>query len=805
MNDFRYALRQLRKSPGFTLIAVLTLALGIGANTAIFSVIYAVLLRPLPYPEGDRLMIVTETDSNQPQISVSFPDYVDWKRDQTSFENIALSRRESFNLSGLQGRAPEQISGALVTANYFSVIGLKPQLGRVFTEEEDRVGGPLLAVISDRLWQRVFARDPNVLGRSVNFGNQPYTVVGVMPPQMASPRTVEVWFPIMRRTDHPAWQTRDNHPGLYGWGRLKNGVTHETALNELKQIAARLAKQYPASNSAVSVTVTPLLENQVGDYRASLNLLLGAVGLVLLIACANLANLLAARGAARAREFAVRAAVGASRVQIIRQLLIESMVLAVVGGALGLCLAAWGRDLLVALSPAGVSRFQDLPLDGWVLSFSVLLSFITALLFGLWPAWHTSRADIQLALKSGGHGSSDAPGARRSRDLLVVAEVALTLVLLSTAGLVLKSFANARSLGLGFDPRLLLSARIDLPEPSYTDEKKVLNFSDALMAKLSALPGVEHVAISSQPPLMTGWQTSFVPEGLTEPEPGKFPSMEMNVVTPGYFQTMKTPLLRGRPFEAGDTKDVPPVIIVDQMFADRYFPGQDAVGKRVRMSTGENGEREYRTIVGVVPHLKVHGFDEVTVLPQGYLPIAQEPQTGLVALLRTSLSPKSFEKPVRDIVASLDPAQPAFEFKTMQERVEETWATPRLMSFLLVCFAGLALTLAVVGLYGVMAFNGVRRMREIGVRLALGAMPGQIRAMMLGQGMRLLGGGLLLGFGGAFALSRVIRSLLFGVNVNDPMIYGAVTLVLICAALVACWIPARRASRVNPMVTLRSE
>ncbi len=327
MNDFRFAFRQLRKSPGFTLIAVITLALGIGANTAIFSVIYAVLLRPLPYPEGDRIMIVTETDANQPQISVSFPDYVDWRRDNTSFENLAISRRESFNLSGLEGRAPEQISGGLVTANFFKVIGLAPQLGRVFTEEEDRVGGPLVAVISDRLWQRVFSRDPNVLGRSVNFGNQPYTIIGVMPPQMFSPRTVEVWFPIMRRTDHPAWQTRDNHPGLFGWGRLKNDVTPEAALNELKQIAARLAKQYPDSNAAVSVTVTPLLENQVGDYRASLNLLLGAVGLVLLIACANLANLLAARGATRAREFAVRAAVGASRWQIIRQLLIESVVL----------------------------------------------------------------------------------------------------------------------------------------------------------------------------------------------------------------------------------------------------------------------------------------------------------------------------------------------------------------------------------------------------------------------------------------------------------------------------------------------
>jgi putative ABC transport system permease protein len=805
MNDLRYALRQLRKSPGFTLIAVLTLALGIGANTAIFSVIYAVLLQPLPYPEGDRLMILTETDSNQPQISVSFPDYVDWKRDNTVFEHLAISRRESFNLSGLENRAPEQISGAIVTANFFKVIGLNPQHGRVFTEEEDRVGGPLVAVISDRLWQRLFSRDPNVLGRVMNFGNQPYTILGVMPPQMFSPRTVDVWFPVMRRTDHPAWQTRDNHPGLYGWGRLKPGVAVETALAEMKEISGRLSKQYPDSNASVSVTVTPLLENQIGDYRASLHLLLGAVALVLLIACANLANLLAARGAARAQEFAVRAAVGASRWQIIRQLLIESFVLALVGGGFGICLAAWGRDILVVLSPAGVPRFQNLSLNGWVLLFSLGLSLVTSILFGLWPAWHTSRADIQLALKAGGRGSSDSAGARRSRDLLVVAEVALTLILLSTAGLVMKSFANARGLGLGFDPLLLLSARVDLPEPSYTDETKRTNFSAALLEKISALPGVQNAAIASNPPLMTGWQTSFVPEGAPEPPPGKSPSAEMNVVTASYFQTMRTALLRGRPFDARDNKDQPPAIIVDQLLAERYFPGQDAIGKRIRMHTGPEGEIEFRSIVGVVPHLKVYGFDETTVLPQAYLPITQQPLNGLVVLLRTTLAPKSLEKPVRDIVASLDPAQPAFEFKTMQERVEETWATPRLMSFLLVCFAVLALTLAVVGLYGVMAFNGLRRMREIGVRLALGAMPAQIRMMMLKQGMRLLGAGLVLGFAGAVALSRVIRNLLFGVSANDPLIYCTVTLVLAAAAIFACWIPARRASRVNPMITLRAE
>ena len=529
--------------------------------------------------------------------------------------------------------------------------------------------------------------------------------------------------------------------------------------------------------------------------------------LVLVIACANLANLLAARGAARGREFAIRAAVGASRWQIVRQLLIESFALALFGGLLGLCLAAWGRDLLVALAPPGVPRFQNVALNGWVLVFGLGLSFVTSILFGLWPAWHSSRTDIQLALKSGGgHGSSESPGARRSRDLLVVAEVALTLILLSSAGLILKSFANARNLGLGFDPQLLLSARVDLPEPTYSDAKKLINFHGALMDKLSVLPGVQNAALAANPPLMTGWQTSFLPEGMAEPEPGKFPSAEMTVVTDGYFQTIKTPLLRGRAFDTRDTKEAPPVIIIDQLTADRYFPGEDAVGKRIGMYVGgENDQRVYRTVVGVVPHLKVYGFEETNVLPQAYLSMRQQPQTGLVVLLRTTLSPKSLEKPVREIVASLDPAQPAFEFKTMQERVEETWATPRLMSFLLVCFAVLALTLAIVGLYGVMAYNGLRRMREIGVRLALGAMPAQIRMMMLAQGMRLLIAGLIIGFIGAVAMSQVIRSVLFGVAASDPVIYATVTLVLIASAIVACWLPARKASRVNPIVTLRAE
>jgi putative ABC transport system permease protein len=800
MNNVRFALRQLIKAPGFTFLAVLTLGLGIGLNTSIFSVVNAVLLRPLPYLDAGRLGIVMETSRAMPEISFALPDYLDYRRDNTVFEQFAISRRESYNLSALEGREPEQVSGALVTANFFPVIGLKAQLGRTFTEEEDRVGGPALAVISDSLWQRLFARNPNVLGRVLTFGNQPYTVIGVMPPEMFSPRTVDVWFPLMRRTDNKEWQDRENHMGLVGWARLKRGVSLENAQTQLTAIGQRLAKQYPRSNAENGVKLSQFLENQVGEYRASLKLLLAAVFVVLLIACANLANLLAARGAARSREFAIRLAIGATRGQIVRQLLIESLILAVVGGLLGLMLAAWGRDLLVALSPPTVRRFQETRIDLWVLLFTGALAIGTSLLFGLWPAWQMSRADTQVALAAGGRGASDAPAARRSRELLIVAEVALTLLLLSAAALVLKSFANAASLQLGFEPRHLVSAELFLPSPTYEDNDKLVTFFDALLPRLQAIPGVEKAAIAANPPLMTGWQSGFLAEGHPEPPPGQGPSAEVAVVTPDYFATLGTPLLRGRTFSPNDTKGTPPVLIIDQSMAERWFPGQNPIGKRVRINNNI-----WRTVVGVAPHLKAYGFQDTLSLSQVYLPQTQVPQTGVVILLRTALPVATLERPLRQIVASLDPAQPVFDIRTMQQRVEETWATPRLMSFLLGTFAGLALLLAVVGLYGVMAYNGVRRMREIGVRLALGARRRQIVAMMLRQGMRLLVIGLVVGFAGALAASRVLRSLLFQVSPTDPFIYLAVALLLAAVAAVACWIPARRASRVDPMITLRAE
>jgi len=803
MNDIRYALRQLRKSPGFTLIAVLTLALGIGANTAIFSVINAVLLRPLPYPEADRIVTLNESTPSQPEISISWPNFLDWKTESTVFESLAVGRRESFNLSDVAGRGPERVSGFVVTAPFFKIIGLNPQIGRAFTEEEDKTGGQRLAVISDGLWQRAFNRDPAVLGREINLHNQLYTVLGVMPPQMTSPSGVDVWLPLMRRV--PNGWARGMHPGLYAWGKLKPGVTVEQARQQMKGIAAALEKRYYSDNAGISVNVASLLENQVGPYKKNLGLLLGAVALVLLIACANLANLLAVRGAGRAREFAVRAALGADRGQIIRQLLVESMVIALLGGILGFLIAFWGRDAIVALSPAGVPRLQEVTLDGWVLAFTLGLALLTNFLFGLWPARLSANADIQLALKSGAHGSSDSLGARRTRNGLVVGEIALTLVLLISAALVLKSFARAQSLSLGFEPRGLVTANLDLPFRVYTTHDKIADFSEKILEKVRVLPGVTDVALNSSPPLSSRWQTGYLREGEPEPTPDQQLSADTEVVTATYFSTMRASLMRGRVFNDRDTSTSPPVTVIDQLLADKIFPGENPIGKRLRMDPGDTGENKMWEIVGVVGRIKARAFDDIDTLPVVYFPQRQVERTNYTLLIRTNAPAGSLERTIRETVASIDPAQPVYEVRSMFSRVQDTWAHSRFMSFLLIIFAGLALTLSMVGLYGVLAFSALRRLREIGVRLALGATRSHIRALILGQAVRLLALGLMIGLGGALACSRVLGSFLFEVKAIDPVIYALVSILLAAAALLAGWIPARRASRVDPIVTLRAE
>ncbi len=803
MKDLRFALRQLRKSPGFTFVAVVTLALGIGANTAIFSVINAVLLRPLPYPEADRIVSLHESTPDQASVALSFPDYLDWRRDNTVFENLAVSRTDGDSLSGVNGRTAEHIGVSYVTANFFPVIGLTPQLGRTFTEDEDRVGGPALVVISDSLWLRIFQRDPAVLGRAINLHNRPFTIIGVMPPALTSPQQTDAWVPIMPRSNNDAWKSRAIHPMLFGWGRLKPGVTLTQARTQMNTIAARLEKDYAEVNKGLGAVVTPLIDSLVGDYRKNLTLLLGAVGIVLLIACANLANLFAARGAARAREFAIRAAVGASRGRIIRQLLIESTLVATAGGALGILFAIWSRDTLSALAPHGVERFAGITFDARVLGFGFLVASATTVLFGLWPAWNASRTDLQLALQAGSQRSSGSRGAGRTRDWLVIAEIALTLVLLSSAGVVLRSFARVQSLALGYDPHNLLTARLDLPFTTYGDLQKVVNFSSALIEKVRALPGVDNAALGANPPLSTQWQIDFLREGV-DALPSDRPSAESEVVAGDYFATLKATLIRGRTFDERDNKGSPDVTVIDQTLAEQFFPGEDPIGKRLSMHPDDVGtDNRLFEIVGVVARMKFHGFADTTRLPVLYFPDTQILRTNKVLLVRTARV--GLEKTLRDLVSSIDPAQPIFEVRPMMERVEETWATQRLLTFLLSVFAGLALVLATIGLYGVIAYTAVGRLREIGVRLALGAQRSDIRALILGHGLRLLAAALVIGVGIAVASVRLLGSVLYDIRAVDPVTYLIVSAVLAGATLLACWLPARRASQVDPILTLRAE
>jgi putative ABC transport system permease protein len=809
LQDFRFALRLLVKQPGFTAIAVITLALGIGANTAIFSVVNAVLLRPLPYPHADRIMFLSEADKSSPAltpISLSLPDYLDWRRDNTVFENLAASHHDSLTLSDIPGRAPEQISASAVTANFFKVIGLKPRLGRTFSEEEDKPGSPFVILISDRFWTRIFQRDPAVIGRAMTLQNRRATIIGVMPPEMRSPSDTDVWFSLMRRNNNGVWQNRIIHPWIFGWGRLKADVSASQARSEMKAIAARLEQQYPASNTNATALVTPLLESIVGKYRLNLTFLLGAVALVLLIACANLANLFAARGAARGREFAIRAAVGASRAQLIRQLLLESLLIAAVGGVLGFLIALWSRDLLQLLAPHDVARFREVSFDWRVLFFTLLLAGLTSVLFGSWPAWQASKIDIQPNLQAGAHGSSDTVAARRTRDWLVIGDVALTLVLLSSAGLVLKSFARLQALKLGFEPRGFLTARIDLPYSAYSDYKKVLNFSKSLIDKVKELPGVETVALGSNPPLLTGWQIGFVREGVPPPPVGQEPEADSEVIEGDYFATFKTSLLRGRTFNERDTKASPLVAIIDQTLAEKYFPGEDPIGKRLSTDPDDTGvnNRSFQ-IVGVAARMKFHGSDESATMPVIYFPLSQVERHSLVLLVRAPFGTASFEKTVQRIVSSIDPRQPVYDARTMSSRVAETWATQRLLTFLLSVFAGLALLLATIGLYGVLSYSAVRRVREIALRLAFGARPAQIRGLIFSHGFKLLLIGCGVGAVGAIAASALLESVLFEITPAQPVIYLTVAGVLIVVTMIACWYPAERASRVDPITALRSE
>ena len=628
-----------------------------------------------------------------------------------------------------------------------------------------------------------------------------------MPREMDSPHGTDAWFSVMRRSANPGWQNRANHPAFFGWGRLKEGVTVEQARSEIQTIAARLEKTYPATNAGLGAEVKPLLDRFSAVIEPISPFCSVRSALVLFIACANLANLFAARGASRSREFAIRAAIGASRARVIRQLLIESFCIALLGGTFGYLFAIWGRDALVAFAPTGAPRFEGIGFDLRVLGFTFLLAGLTTVLFGLWPAWQVAHGDIQTALQAGSFGSSETKTARRSRDWLVIGEVALTLLLLSAAGLVMKSFAKMQSVALGFEPHGLLTAQIDLPYTKYDEPQKIINFDNALLDEVRRLPGVQIAAVAANPPMLSGWQLNFLPEGAPPTDPSQQPSADSDMVTGDFFTALGATLIRGRTFNARDTKESPRVVIIDQTLADTIFPKQDALGKRIMLDTEDDASEgpQLHEIIGVVAHMKMRGYDDGTPVPAFFFPQTQAARTNQVLLVRATGNLKTLEKPIRDIISRLDPTQPVFGVRTMEERVAETWATHRLLSFLLAIFAGLALLLAAVGLYGVLAYTALRRLREMAVRIAFGAQSAHIRGLVFGHGFRLFGLGLAVGAIGLAASAHLIRSFLFGVTPVDPQILAIVGFILSLVTILAAWLPARRACRVNPIVALRVE
>jgi putative ABC transport system permease protein len=801
IQDIRYAIRVLLKSPGFTAVALLTLTLGIGANSAIFSVVNAVLLRPLPYEESERLVFITERSPVLEGMSVAYPNYLDWREQNGVFDNIGVYRRVSFNLTG--NGEPERLLGGEVSAELFNALKTKPALGRTFLAEEDVAGANPVVVLSYGLWQRRFGKDTDVIGQTITLNARPHTIIAVMPPDFRFPSGVDLWVPVGLNADNPSWN-RGNHPGLYAIARLKPGVTASQAHAEMDTIAARLEQQYPASNTGNRVTVTPLFNRIVGDIRPALLVLLAAVGFVLLIACANVANLLLARAAARQKEIAVRMALGASRGRLIRQLLTESMILSVTGGALGLLLAVWGTDLLVAISPDNIPRFAEIKLDNRVLGFTAGIALVTGILFGLAPALHASKLNLNEILKEGGRSATAGLRRQRVRSLLVISEVAIALVLLIGAGLLIKSFLRLQQVDPGFNPDNVLTAGIPLPRTKYLEPPKRIAFYEALFSRIAALPGVQAVGAVSELPIEGGSQTYFIVEDRPIPPREEMPLTEYSLVSTGYFKALGLRLLKGREFDERDVRDAPFACIIDENFAEQYWPGQDPIGKRLKYGGADPGN-PWSTVVGVVANVRYQGLDQESPRVQLFLPYGQATFLGASLVIRTAGDPSSLASAVRNEVLAIDADLPVFEIRTMNEVLKESVATRRLYMTLLGIFAGVAMVLAAIGLYGVMAYSVTQRTHEIGIRMALGARQRDVLRLVVGQGLVLALEGVVIGLIAAFALTRLMSSLLFAVSATDLSTFVVIALILTGVALGATFIPARRATKVDPMVALRYE
>jgi putative ABC transport system permease protein len=812
--DFRYGFRSLIKNPAFSIVAILAVMLGTGANTAIFSVVNAILLRPLAFNEPERLVMVwgNNVKSGVPTYPLSVLDFLDYREHNQAFEQLASFAYEDFNLS--TGEDPEHLAGSFVSANFFSLLGVNPMLGRAFLPQEDQAGADRVAIISHGLWNRRFGADPDFVGQTIQLNGASFTAVGVMPSNFQSPNAQDnpqIWVPMsfdggdlfrIPASGGGADFKKRTSRFLIGVARLKPDVTLSQAQSDMEIVARQIEQQHPDINTGLSVNILSLHKQIIGNIKPALLVLLAAVGAVLLIACANVANLLLARAAARQKEFAVRAALGASRFRLMRQLLTESLLLSLIGGALGLLLAFAGIKLILSLNPPNIPRLGEIDIDLRVLGFTLLVSILTGIVFGLAPALQASKPDLNETLKESSRGSTGGRTRQRIRGLLVVSEIVVTTVLLVIAGLMIKSFWSLQNVNPGFNPENTLTMMVNLAAGKYSENHQVRGFYEQLLKRIETLPGVQSVgAVTNLPLTSTLIRFRFTIDGRAPASPGERLVATTGAVNSNYFQAIGIPLLKGRSFTEQDRDKTPAVVIINDTMARRYWPGDDPIGRRLTLPSLGGISRE---VVGVVGDIKHSGLDTESGA-QLYLPYLQQQWNFMSLVVRTKSDPAGLAGVVRREITALDTNQSAYDVKTMQQVVSESVSQPRLYTMLLGIFAVVAMILAAVGIYGVMNYLVTQRVHEIGIRMSLGAQATDIFKMIVGQGMLLALIGVVLGLVAAFLVTRVMESLLFGVSARDLTTFLGIPLVLAAVAFLSIYIPARRAMKVDPMTALRQE
>jgi putative ABC transport system permease protein len=804
LQDLRYGIRTLAKNPGFTIVAVLTLALGIGANTAIFSVVDAVLLRPLPYPDPDRLFMVYQTLQQDPaqNTGVSYPNYLDWTEQNQVFDSIAAARGNSLALSG-QGE-PTYIQTGSVTSNYFDVLRVRPLLGRNLRSSDDALDANPVAVMSETLWRARFGADPALVGRTVTLDQHPITVVGIVPAYFHSSvpsAATQLWVPLGQ--DGVFSDMRGRRAGHYlaVLGRLKPGVTAARAQSEMTALEQRLAEQYPNENKGWGVRIASLQADIAGNVRTALLVLWGAVGFVFLIACANVASLQLARAASRRKEIAIRVALGAGRQRLLRQFLTKSVLLSVIGGAVGLVLAFEALQGLIAWLPADLPRISEIHVDARVLAFGLVLSVVSGVIFGLAPAWHSTESRLAEALE-GARGAGEGRTRHRARNIFVVAETALAIVLLVGAGLLIRSFARLQQVNVGFNPAQLLTAQIGLPRAQYAKPEQWISFYKQTIERMNALPGAQEAAVAVPLPLSDSYiNLAFAVEGRPPRTRSEAPTADFVAISPNYFHLMQVPLLRGREFSDADSESAPKVCVISSSLAQQLFPNESALGQRIVIGYPADAAREIVGIVGDVKDSDLAARESAQV----YVPFVQNPFWAADIAVRAHGNPSALGGALREQIRAIDTALPVAYVLPMEEVIGSSIAQPRFRTTLLSLFGAAALLLAAIGIYGVLAYTVAQQTHEIGIRMALGANPGRVLRLVLARGLRLAGAGTAIGVLAALMLTQLLNSLLFGVNATDPVTFGAVAGLLLGVALLACYVPARRAMRVDPMAALRYE